>query len=86
MLETAKKLLAAEGKFARALWSLGDQAAVSAANFLVLLLIARYSTSADVGIYAIAFSIVVILISVQEALITRPYTVSFFDSQRLQAR
>ncbi|MBO6920480.1 MAG: hypothetical protein JJ858_18800 [Rhizobiaceae bacterium] len=81
VIKNVKKLLAAEGKFASAVWSLGDQALVSAANFLVLLFLARYSTSADVGIYAIVFSIVVIFISVQEALISRPYTVSFFDSE-----
>lgn len=68
------------GKVARALWSLGDQAIVSAANFLVLFFVARGSTTADVGIYAVALSIVVILISTQEALITRPYTIRFFDS------
>ena len=73
-------VIAGRGKVARALWSLGDQAIVSAANFLVLFFVARGSTTADVGIYAIALSIVVILISTQEALIARPYTIRFFDS------
>jgi len=73
-------MIAARGKFAKAVWSLADQAIVSAANFLILFFIARSSTSADVGIYAIAISFIVILVSVQEALILRPYTLRFFDS------
>lgn len=62
-------------------WGLGDQALVSAANFFALFLVARYNDVAEVGYYALSMSIVVILIGVQDALITRPYTIQFFSAE-----
>jgi O-antigen/teichoic acid export membrane protein len=52
-----------------------DQAVVSAASFLALILLARWSGPSEVGIYAIGVSILALLLAAQDSLITRPYVI-----------
>ena len=56
-----------------------DQGLVSAANFAVLLLIARFSDVSQVGYYAIGFSLLVVAMTVQDSLVTRPYAIQLFN-------
>src|SRR4051812_18808818 len=60
----------------RALLSLADQAAVSGTNFLATLLIARACGSpAELGLYTLAFTLVVLCVSAQDAVVITPFTV-----------
>ena len=52
-----------------------DQAVVSATNLMILLALARWSNISDVGYFAIATSVLVFAVAVQDSLITRPYTI-----------
>jgi O-antigen/teichoic acid export membrane protein len=52
-----------------------DQLIVSAANFMLLLMVARWASVAEVGLYAIAFSLLVFASTLQDSLVTRPYTI-----------
>lgn len=54
-----------------------DQALLSGANFLVTILLIKYLPKEDYGFYAIAFSISLFIISIQNALVTTPLTVLF---------
>ncbi len=56
-----------------------DQALVSAANFLALIMIGRSAGVADLGMYAIGTSIVAVLLASQESLVTRPYTINLHN-------
>ena len=58
-------------------WSFGDQAIVSAGNFLTLLLVARWTAASEVGLFAIAISLITIAMALQDALVTRPYSIQF---------
>ncbi len=62
----------------RSTWILGlvDQGAVSASNFLMLVLVGRANDLAELGIFATAFSILIVASAVQDALVSRPYTIS----------
>ena len=55
--------------------SLADQVLVSAMGFLALILIGRWTDSAQLGIYAIGASVLALALATQEALITRPYAI-----------
>ena len=55
-----------------------DQLVVSGANLLLLLAVARWASVADVGYYAIGFSLLVMAVTVQDSLVTRPFTVQMF--------
>lgn len=59
-------------------WILGlvDQGAVSASNFLMLVLVGRANDLGELGIFATAFSILIVASAVQDALVSRPYTIS----------
>jgi O-antigen/teichoic acid export membrane protein len=59
--------------------SFSDQAIVSATGFLTTLLIARWSGPAQLGIYALAFSVLVSIVVFQEYLILFPYQIQAFD-------
>ena len=50
-----------------------DQIIVSAASFVVLLILARSTGVANVGYYAVGLSILALAITVQDSLVTRPY-------------
>src|SRR4051794_19160928 len=52
-----------------------DQAAVSAASFLALIMIGRWTEPSQLGTYAIGTSILALLLATQDSLITRPYSV-----------
>jgi O-antigen/teichoic acid export membrane protein len=67
------------------LYSWSDQAVVSIANFLALILIARWSGASQVGIYAVGYSILAMLLAVQESLITRPYSIQLLQPERSAA-
>lgn len=56
-----------------------DQAVVSATSLLVLVMVGRWTDPHQLGIYAIGFSILAILIATQESLITRPYSIQLHD-------
>ena len=55
-----------------------DQAIVSATNFLIVVALARWAGVADLGYYAIAFTILTMAVSAQDSLVTKPYAVQLF--------
>ena len=58
--------------------SWADQAAVSLANFIALILIARWGGASEVGIYAVGYSVIAMVLTVQESMITRPYSIHLY--------
>ena len=52
-----------------------DQAVVSGTSFLTLIMIGRWTGPDHLGAYAIAASVLAMLLAVQESLITRPYAI-----------
>ncbi len=58
----------------KGMFSIFDQAVVSGANFLTLVIIARACSPAEVGIYALAWTVVIFLAAAQANLISIPYT------------
>ena len=57
-----------------------DQVVASASNLFIVLIVARWMSVIDLGYYAIAFSVFTVLGTVQDSLITRPYTVQMLNS------
>lgn len=55
--------------------ALSDQAVVSAVSFATTVMIARTTTADELGVYAIATSVIASAIAVQESLIVQPYTI-----------
>ncbi len=55
--------------------SLADQVVVSAANFLTVVIISRYCTAEQMGVFALAWTLVNFLRTVQERMIATPYMV-----------
>lgn len=55
--------------------SLFDQAIVSGTRFVTAVLVGRLGSESELGIYSLAFSILVLFVSCQESLIAIPYTV-----------
>lgn len=55
--------------------SLLDQAIVSGTNFVTTIIIGRAAGETELGLYSLGFTVVVLLLGAQEALITLPYTV-----------
>jgi O-antigen/teichoic acid export membrane protein len=55
--------------------ALADQAVVSAASFLTTVVIARWTIPNELGLYSIGVSLLVSLLSIQESLISLPYTI-----------
>jgi O-antigen/teichoic acid export membrane protein len=60
------------------IWGLADQAVVSVTSFATMIIIARSANATQLGIYAIGNSLLVMLLTVQDSLITRPYSVQLF--------
>ena len=56
-------------------WGLSDQALLSAANFFTLIFIARAVSPRDFGSYALALTFVLFTMSLQTALLNRPFAV-----------
>lgn len=52
-----------------------DQAAVSAANFAAVFIIARATSAAELGVYSLGLTIVVLVLAVHESLVGAPYIV-----------
>ena len=52
-----------------------DQAIVSATSLLILVVLGRWAGPHELGIYAIGFSIIALLMAAQDSLITRPYSI-----------
>lgn len=68
----------AKRAFARlesARWALIDQCLVSATNFLTIYLFARHLTTADFGLFMLAYTGLLLLTSVQSGLIVQPHNV-----------
>jgi O-antigen/teichoic acid export membrane protein len=61
--------------FQRGYLTLLDQGITSFSNFLTGVIIARSCTKEEFGIYAVAFSIVIIMVEIQTRLISNPYMV-----------
>lgn len=56
-------------------WAVADQALVSGTNFLTGLLLARYTTKSEFGVYVLAYSAMIFMNELQGALITGPMMV-----------
>src|SRR4051794_35506172 len=52
-----------------------DQAAVSATNFLTLIMLGRFAGASELGAYAVGSSVLALLLAAQESLVTRPYSI-----------
>ncbi len=59
----------------RSFLALADQAVVSGVRFLTTILVARACGPAELGLYCLGFTIVMLATSVQESLISLPYTI-----------
>ena len=59
----------------KSVWSITDQLTVSGTRFLMTVLVARYCGAQELGYYAIAFSVLIVLIVLQESLLIAPYIV-----------
>jgi O-antigen/teichoic acid export membrane protein len=63
--------------------ALADQAVVSGTNFLTTVAVGRLCLAGDLGLYSLGFTVVVLALSLQQALVGAPYTVY---AQRLHGR
>ena len=75
--EDAPPPLGRSGRLGRLAVSLGDQALVSGTNFATGILIGRACTEQQLGIYAMAFGVVLVLTEVHHALIATPQQVLY---------
>jgi O-antigen/teichoic acid export membrane protein len=64
------------------LLAITDQLVLSAGNFLATIMVARSGNLEELGSYALAISIVVIVWAIQEAMIVNPYVVAAFRSAK----
>lgn len=55
-------------------WGIADQALISAAHFITTILVARVISPREFGLYALAYTGLVFLNTVQSALVTEPHT------------
>jgi O-antigen/teichoic acid export membrane protein len=62
------------------LFALADQAVVSGASFAMTVLIGRWTSPTELGLYAIGISALVMWVNVQESFISRPYTIQRHDN------
>lgn len=60
------------------IWGLADQLVVSGTSFAAMIVIARSTDVAQLGLYSIANSLIIMLLTVQDSLITRPYSIQIF--------
>ena len=67
--------LTKEYLFAPKMWALYDQMVVSAANFLVLLMLARKVGAKAFGVFALAYAVCLFLNGLHRAFITQPFNV-----------
>lgn len=59
----------------KAVVALADQVIVSGGSFFTTVLIGRLCGPRDLGVYSLAFAIVVMLYTIQQSLVTVPYTI-----------
>ncbi len=60
---------------ARGATTLVDQGIVSLTNFLAGVIVGRYCSRGELGLYSLAFSLLLLVVSFQSALVSVPYTV-----------
>ena len=58
----------------KGLLALADQAVVSGSNFLTAVLVGRLCGAEQLGVYALAFTFLVVAVNIQASLVTAPYT------------
>src|SRR5687768_3970720 len=63
------------GDASSAIWGVGDQALVSLANFLTMLLLARSLQPAEFGSFVVLYMVLLFAGSLQMTLVTRPHSV-----------
>jgi O-antigen/teichoic acid export membrane protein len=63
-----------------------DQAVVSATSLMVLVMLGRWAGPHELGIYAIGFSIIALLVATQESLITKPYSIQLHELSGASAK
>ena len=63
------------GRLNRAVWPLADQCVVSAANFVTIYLLARHLESSAFGAFMLAYTGLLLLTNLQNALLVRPHNV-----------
>jgi exopolysaccharide production protein ExoQ len=59
----------------RSVWGLGDQALISASNFLTTVVLARRLSPTDFGAFALLYAAVFFMVSLQTTLVSRPHNV-----------
>ncbi len=74
MLSKPLQYIKREG-FDKTILSLVDQVVVSGTRFATTVLVGKFGSDAELGIYSLAFSFVVLVVCLQESLISIPYTV-----------
>ncbi len=64
-----------------------DQCLVSGTNFFTVVLVGRYAGATELGLYALAFSLVMLVIGLQRSFLISPYVVvrDRFDEERTKA-
>ncbi|NNE00907.1 MAG: hypothetical protein HKN47_26630 [Pirellulaceae bacterium] len=67
-----------------AMWALFDQAVVSVTRFLIAIMIGKYGSESELGLYSVGFGLLIVITTGQESLLTTPYT--FFVSRMKEAR
>ncbi|WGR91234.1 oligosaccharide flippase family protein [Bradyrhizobium sp. ISRA435] len=55
--------------------ALADQAVVSGTSFLTMVVVGRSTSASELGLYSIASSLLVALVTIQDSLISLPYTI-----------
>ena len=62
------------------IWGLADQLIVSVTSFGAMIVIARTTSASQLGLYSIGNSLIVMMLTVQDSLITRPYSIQMFKA------
>lgn len=57
------------------MWALADQVIVGGANFVTLLLLGRLAGAENLGLFALVMTVFYLLMTIQESLVTLPYTI-----------
>lgn len=60
------------------IWGVADQLVVSVTSFAAMIIIARSTDVSQLGLYSIGNSLIVMLLTMQDSLITRPYSIQMF--------
>ncbi|MFN0192023.1 MAG: lipopolysaccharide biosynthesis protein [Aestuariivirga sp.] len=61
------------------IFGLADQLVVSMTSFVTMIVIARATDVAQLGLYSIAVSVLVMALTVQDSLVTRPYSIQILS-------